>query len=731
MDKPLSNNPKTDKNPTQEEAKASQPAQGTGMPASSLSSALIPGGMTLGAYGPGSEKLSDLSLKSWDKKQAWNESPQGRLAIRMFSRGVLGAAFFAVGGHVANRWMSFEEDVGRGIIKQQGYNPTRGFGRQENPLQFIAKLIDTTVGAPIEWAVEKSVLAGTSKAKIAELAKQGMTLSEHAEDIGRRAVHFRPTQYTTRNVNNAGQKITVAGRTLGHETVMITFDFFCASIGDAFGRDIAGWFDPNVKKDWMDKNGKISFPKAIDTAVNSISRYVSYNGGEDWAVSIPYAYFMKGQRALINKFSPGFQYDFDRNLNGGSFKVSRDNKIKGNFALEGMLDLQSRFTVYNIGTLMYREAYDNIAEKLKGHDVPLYGAPDAKPDHKKGFGERMGNLAKWVARSVVKGGIYMTPAVPFFWITRSNQKKREGLFIKNDEGLLANVVTDVDDIHSVRALNYNRLSSQADRGKVKLTYDYYDPTQFKTGTRWAVDPSEGRMLTNPTVMPTSSSGSGRFSPLRENHEGLNRVFNKVAQFDEGVVNRAVAPANWLDHNTGYVGKGVTRALGVQSFNDLAPTFVRASMSYTPYMYAKAEAANLWDDGKMDMSVERLVDGAAKLNWGEFKAGASETWRSILHKPLADPEREKLAQHRIKIDGTPPADFLDTQDERRKAREAREQTAAPASSWQERVIAGQEDKEKDKEADKAAKPERKAGSYAEQESMKKALEQLKPPTSSIH
>jgi hypothetical protein len=59
----------------------------------------------------------------------------------------------------------------------------------------------------------------------------------------------------------------------------------------------------------------------------------------------------------------------------------------------------------------------------------------------------------------------------------------------------------------------------------------------------------------------------------------------------------------------------------------------------------------------------------------------------------------------------------------------QQKAQDQLSWQERVISGKpEQKASEAAADRAAKPQK---NYAEQEAMRKALEELKPPTNSIN
>ncbi|MBI1236800.1 MAG: hypothetical protein GC188_08980, partial [Alphaproteobacteria bacterium] len=406
MDKPIL--PEEQRNP--EDASGQQPAhenpaQGVGAYAAHSS------------YGP-----ADLTAESWEKsKRPWNATPEGRLAIRLFSRGIMGAAFFTAGG-MLNRKLMHDTGV-HGMHYEEGYtagkyDATKPFSEQDNPLKFIAKMIDTFVGKPIELTVH--AVTGS-------------------EATAKNAVRFRPTKFknfeysTYEAARVAGKPVPdlYRGRSLGNEIVNVTFDFFCASIGDAFGRDIAGLVDPNVKKKWV-KDGHVDVPEALKTMMKTTWRYVSYNGGEDWAVALPYVYFMKGQRHVIDKISPGFAYDFDRGLNGGSFKIDKQGNVIGNYNIEGMIDLQNRFTVYNMGTLAYREAYDFVDRKLKGKHAVLYGSPD-KDTTNQTLTEKASNIVKWLARSVVKGGIFMTPAVPFFWITRTPQTKYRGLFIHTDE----------------------------------------------------------------------------------------------------------------------------------------------------------------------------------------------------------------------------------------------------------------------------------------------------------
>ena len=63
-----------------------------------------PVGVAVGATLPASR----ITQEDWDKAhkpQAWNETAGGRLAIRTFSRGIMGAMFFTAGGLLAQRMM--------------------------------------------------------------------------------------------------------------------------------------------------------------------------------------------------------------------------------------------------------------------------------------------------------------------------------------------------------------------------------------------------------------------------------------------------------------------------------------------------------------------------------------------------------------------------------------------------------------------------------------------------
>ena len=708
-------------------------------------------GASMGAYGPQANQQIELNKKIWEesaknpKNVPWMSDPKSRLAVRMFSRGIMGAAFFTAGGMLQRKWMVGEYDVEKSLLEQK------------NPLQFIAKLVDTGVGKPIEAAT---------------LALTG------SERKAKKAVLFRSTYYINNHVVD-GRPLW--GRSLGHEVVDVTFDFFCASVGDAIGRDIAGYFDPNVKKDWIDDKGHIKPQEAVNTAGKALWRYMTYNGGEDWAVSIPYVYFMKGQREWINRMSPGWKYDFDQTKHGGSFKVGGNPfkpdgtvdphhvpSVTGNYALEGILDFQSRFTVYNIGTLMYRELYDHVSNFLHGKPDRLYGAPDAPEQPGKGLLAKTGDVMKWMARSAIKGLIIMTPSVPFFWITRTNQHKHRGLFIHPEHGMMSRKKNDdpanshfqpvavsdyfyalkyKDDSVLKKDVYYSQFNRKASQFK-GIPYERVGPMDpyYANPSMWR-DPSDPH---KPGLAGTS------FHPYRQQNSLPDRLFNSLGQGQYEVTHSLTHVAESADQHLGGIGQGIKNKLGgfgpenKGSFTYFTGPFSRASMSYTPYMYAKAEFANLWDSGKVDLAAERLIDGASSLNWKEVKAGAGEIFNAILYKPFADPEREVEAQRRIVVDTSAPEIFNDEQFKDHKKTQMRglkkneaevnliqgleEQSKQNTPlSWRERVVSAKPEVAgaKDREDKDTRRGIQKSGSYSDQESMRKVLEELNPPTNAVH
>lgn len=523
----------------------------------------------------------------WKAEQKpWSATPGGRLAIRGFSRAGLGCLFFVWGGMKSQRDM-------------EGYDPE---GTPRNLLQFIAKTVDVAVGKPIEWTAN---MLGFD---------------------GKRAVTFCSTHAHTVYPNgDASKAFRQKGITLGDQVIQTTWDFFMASVGDAWGRNIAGIFDPAVEKKWL-KDGHIVIPQLIKDTLKATWKIITYNGGEDFAVAIPYVYQVRSQHYLLNKWAPGFVYDGHARKNGGSVIINDKGEITGNYQLQGALDLEGRFVGYNIGTLMYREAYRKVGDAINDWLHPT-AAPNTKnsvtvtdagggsaPEQAGGIFSPVYNTVRYVVKSVIKGAIYMTPAVCTFWVTRTPESKDLGYAIHPEHGPVA-----------YGAGSY----VQANDWKMGRYPNGVAPTTLHF--------SQGQGPSRVTQPYTGPHPFGKnFDPFgsQYNFGVFDSVLNPIGR----VVHQA---ADIVRPVAGYMGEAV--GLNRTMMERASLPYTKAVASYFPYMYTKAELANLWDNKQMDISINRALDGAFHLNPGEFKAGFSEVARTIARKPLEEQERRELVE----------------------------------------------------------------------------------------
>ncbi|MEJ0010155.1 MAG: hypothetical protein WDN72_06385 [Alphaproteobacteria bacterium] len=286
----------------------------------------------------------------------------------------------------------------------QGYEPEL---RPQNIPQWIAKGFDTIAGKPIHWTASQ------------------FTEARWADNL----VRFKPKAYYYTKMDGMP-----AGRSLGAEAVAITFDFSSMSFGDAVTRNVIQSFDPNLPQPWLkDAHGhdttrreahhfdKKEWLKSVGRAT---WRSLTKNAGEDWFAALPYIYCMKWQRQALSKWRPGFKLVADNNNNGGSLIINERGEITGDYQAPGVVDLWSRFTVYNVFTLMFRDGYDwlgNRFKKIAAHQYHLHPHIPDNPALAVILG--VGKTARYFVKSFIKASLFMVPAVPFFWITRTPQSK--------------------------------------------------------------------------------------------------------------------------------------------------------------------------------------------------------------------------------------------------------------------------------------------------------------------
>lgn len=539
----------------------------------------------------------------------WRDTYGGRLAIRTFSRGVLGSVFFATGQHLATKYLksyTFSQE-----------NPELNSELGANVIARMARLVDITLGK------------GIYKAAYALNKSHGV---EEAKKIANNVVTFRHTNYWNyKDIN----KNPIKGRSFGHEGIAITFDFGMASLGDYLGREIAGLIDPNTEKKWM-KDGHVDMPAAAKALLKTLWTGTSKAMGEDYfAMAAGYPYVVRGTRNLIDKFSPGFKYDSDRWGNGGSFKVDDQGKIIGNYQLEGMTDLGMRFTAYNVYTKMFRDGYDKVASKLKQFwdgdrtiHMPHFDEPPTPTNLLKKAVDGVANSIKYVVRTSIKELIIMIPSSTVFAFIRSSQSKDIGLAINPEHGPIG--IDRGDGLHSPMFINGKLKTTGGER--VDVTSSIAAATTFKH--------YDGKAANFDAFIPKRNVYNRRLDFFGQKVNFLDPLTNPVGRFCyEGghVLTEAVKP--------------VARAFGAKDMGKISGHVQRyfdGAMAYTPYFMVKTDVLGYaYDTPRMDMSIDRMISGVGHLNFGEFRAGAGEVLHTILNKPMTDPDREKLAQKRMR------------------------------------------------------------------------------------
>lgn len=583
-------------------------------------------------------------------KPAWSDSAKGRAVIRLVSRGLVGSAFFTIGGRFA-----------RGQLRN--YHAEGALPENAPFLQKLARGLDNTLGHGIKgiaWLAADTRAATTAEEKL--LLRRTAALD--AVDFRPKTYyHDTPGQFFTHRYRDGMEIVRpYNGRSYGAEVVGVTFDFAMASIGDASARNVIQSLDPNVKHSWMrDKDdqpatrgeGHFDFGRWLKAVGTSSWRIMTKNQGEDWATGLVYVFQMKYQRQLLNNMFKGSKLVFDNHWNGGAFKVDDAGRIIGDYQLPGAIDLHARFVGYNWYTLMYREAYDAVGEHLKkwkDGTGTLLPHLSANPISSAINGMAMG--ARYVTKSLIKANLYMQPAVIPFWLFRVPQSKWRGAYIAQGQD---------GHINAIGSLQPDRLNHLAEREALTGDYNFNYSTQaFKYPTAQGINLRNGsepntlyvgtRAITDAPAIHTDP-----FSMASYEHFKTDTGREK---FEKGF-SQALNPFGWVSYKLGFVATRATRGISKRGLGRVIgweggdatssfrnPTdlghelfmrnYVDAAVAYTPYMWAKAETALRVDEhkpnqrGPMDNAIYNLIDNTVALNPRGVITAARDVIRLGLH-----------------------------------------------------------------------------------------------------
>ncbi|MBY0354532.1 MAG: hypothetical protein K2Q12_02235 [Rickettsiales bacterium] len=504
----------------------------------------------------------------------------GRFVIRLFSRGVLGAAFLTGGNLILEKYIPASALMaGKNVnfLKLSESHYWQSLSRSEkiitSALTPIASFYDFTVGKPIGYL------------------------------FGKKAVTFRSMR--SFNPYNSGPNAP-RGRSYGEEAVSVTLDFALGSVGDSWGRRIAGVLDPNVKKSWM-KDGHIDWHDFGKSVLKSGFEIFSYNQMEDWFAAIPYVYQMRMQRHWLDRnVQRGSRLAIENGTFGGAFQVDEHGKIQGDYCVPGALDLQLRFMGYNVDTLMFRDLSKHV-EHMFDHRKDEH-----KVEHERGF---VTETAKYLIKTAVKASTYMAPAVPFFWIPRVASARMEAPRIYAGATMKDDAMVRTDKRINGRAGNYTHFDRKA---ASELTLN-------------------GRSIERQGEYGPHFNPYGR----EQNHNALSAFLRPVGQFSDNagtwLSKRAESAVNGAGSALGFHAhvKDSDRAIRQQrAIHTVTHRYFNNALSYTPYMIAKYETANWWDTPQMDASIYRVLDGLDHAKGGEIKAGLKDFWRVIQRKPVS-------------------------------------------------------------------------------------------------
>ncbi len=577
------------------------------------------------------EMLAAPLRKSTGK--TWWESTHGRMGTRLFSRGLAGSLAYALASMAVERAM-------------QRYTPHKNIDDAEHYkfankpwhrfIRGAAMLLDKTVGRVIGGGL---------------IGSAGATRGDW--------VTFRNTRFFGRT-DAAGME--QPGRSLGHEYVDVVFNFAAASIGDSTARNLAGLIDPNKPISWLE-GGKWDVKKMMISQGKALWKTISYFAGEDFIVGLPYIYSMKLQREAMNKFSPGFKYAFDYG-NSDAYRVDKTGKLTGEtYYKENIIDYQLRFSNYNVMTLMFRETYNSIGDRInswvKDGNTPKFTLPDSPGEALGHVGQFIKDAARYVVHSTIKGYVMMTLTVPFFSFLRVPQAKNGafgGMAINPQLGPMMIDSSHLPSGSAIRPLTPDFRAKMNESSKLTDGNEFYkiendrfvpvgvganaQPMQmhfFEERNDPAARASTAKDLQNPFAKPLDPSRADKpfdsFDPYDHSNQGraalspvrlLNNLGKKSNELGAALYDR-LSDINYGSRDAAN-SKDIAEA--EKDLKSASVAGVNAIMPYTAYFVVKTELGQR-DTPEMDRQIDTLQDGIAELDGRKFVDGLKGIAREFI------------------------------------------------------------------------------------------------------
>lgn len=554
------------------------------------------------------QNWGDAESDAWLRKKHWSDTPWGRYAIEFVSRMTLGALMFS--------WMENSE----ASASMRNYSPNTYDAKTATWLQKVAKFTDDTVGKTLKF--------GLTKVYSEEKANQILTFRE------------------TRPQGNTGEM----GRSIGAEMTVVTGSFAAMSVGSGIMRNILlGIFNPTERSGWL-KNGSFDLLHTVKRTLSKAWEIVTYNAGEDAAVALPYVFYMRAQRNWLDKVYPGFRYGSDLVDNGGSFRVDSKGEVLDQQVWAGFWDIEGRFTVYNIFTQMYRDAYDKAGEILKKWKDNSFALKT--PDFVKNptiipgkVIETTKGTVRYMAISTIRSLLQMLPTVPWFSLFRIPPNRLNGLAVNAEKGVLAFKIQGANGKDSFIPVRADQHIGTAFHGFYKNSdIELYwikgnEPPVLAKYTR------DGKEY---SVRNTFMERDNKEEQVAFGFSGENRRLHHsiTARFTDWLGQSLIGIAGHSMWEKG--SRWFWNLVGVKETDTLSReenitrhtrSAVLAGIPYAFYFAEKVRRRETYVNEQMNMAIGRMVDGFLSLNWREIQEGRLEISRTLKGLPLEKSDRQ--------------------------------------------------------------------------------------------
>jgi len=220
----------------------------------------------------------------------------------------------------------------------------------------------------------------------------------------------------------------------------------------------------------------------------------------------------------------------------------------------------------------------------------------------------------------------MIPSSSVFAFIRSSQSKDIGMAIHPEHG-------------PVGVLNpeNGKWSPIISNGAVKdkrSSFSVYQNTAYTY--------HDGKPASFAAFAPDKSKGyERRYDAFGQNVEWHDKFTNPVGRFcyNSGhVLTEVIKP----------VAKLFNKNSDPAKISKHAQRYMDGALAYTPYFMVKTDLlSTAYDTPRMDMAIDRMIGGIGHLKFGEFRTGAGEVMHTMLNRPFEDPDREKLAQKKMR------------------------------------------------------------------------------------